>query len=427
MDLSVIFIPLITLFTAQITALDLGHFRIGTKKLIFVMILELIVQVSVSGYIFLFYDYDLYARWFFITMDLPAFLIFFYFSKRRDFRDLFTLLVTIFLNFAISVPSMFFSQFLNNRYVWYNLFRIIIFSILFYYIHEVVRKRYLLVQEEIEKGWGIFSILPFIGSFALYYKYLQYGKSGNFNNVFAECMVVILILAIVFFIFHYIFDQLHEKYLVQEQKRILSMQNKAQRDQLEQLKETTERTNRRWHDMRHHVQELIELLEKGDSDKTLLYLKELRGLDDISREDHCLHPAVNSILCLWTERASKAGIEVEIKTDIPEVLNIEPLELSALFSNAFENAYEGCLRLPEDIKRFINVEARYNGKRLTIGFMNSCIDDIQFTNHIPVSVKKSGGIGTRSMLYTIRRYRGTFYFDAKDGVFTARFVINNPL
>jgi hypothetical protein len=416
--------PIITLITAQITVLDLAQFRFGSKKLFTILSLELVIQTAASSSLLLFFGYDQYAKWFFVTMDIPAFLTFFYISKRRDLRDWFTILITIFLNFSISIPSMWFSLRLGGGYLWYNLFRLMIFAILFFFLHTVVRKRYMQVQKEIEKGWGVFSILPVMGILTLCYKYLQFSKNGDFSNILLTCIITVLIMATVFLVFNYVFNQLHEKFLIQEEKRILSMQNKAQRDQFEQQKEMAEKTNRRWHDLRHNTQELIELLETGNVDIALSYLKEQRGMAEVPKVNYCLHQAVNSILCLWAERSRKADIAIEINADVPEKLEIEAMELSALFANAFENAYNSCQRLPKYTQKFIKVEAHYNGKRLAIGFMNSCDDDIRFEDGMPVSSKKSGGIGTRSIAYTIRRFRGTLYFGAKDKVFTARFVLN---
>jgi hypothetical protein len=424
MDYSAFFIPVITLLTAQLTVLDLARFRFNTKKLFIIISLEFVIQVTINGLLMLYGGLKYYAMWYFLAMDIPAFITFYYISRRRDLRDLFTVLVTLFINFAISIPSLWISHILGGGYTWYNLFRIFIFSLLFFLLHKYIRKRYIQLQDEIEKGWGMFSLLPLIGSLILYFEYLQYSQKGNFSEVLLEFLATILILATVFAVFNYIFDQLHEKYLVQEQKRILDMQNKAQRDQFEQQRITAEKTNRRWHDLRHNIQELIELLEAGDTDTAIAYLKEQRGMDLVPKEEYCLHTAVNSILCLWVERSRRAGILTEIYTDVPENLNIEPMELSALFANAFENAYEGCLRLGNGKHKFIKAEAQYNGKRLAIGFTNSCLEDIHFEDDMPVSDKINGGIGTRSIAYTVGRFHGTKYFGVKDGVFTARFVLN---
>lgn len=59
-----------------------------------------------------------------------------------------------------------------------------------------------------------------------------------------------------------------------------------------------------------------------------------------------------------------------------------------------------------------------------ISFTNSCLSEIPFEKDMPASMKKGGGIGTRSIAYMGRTVNGTKLFEARDGVFTARFVLN---
>lgn len=115
---------------------------------------------------------------------------------------------------------------------------------------------------------------------------------------------------------------------------------------------------------------------------------------------------------------------MEILVDLPEMLTIEPLELSALFANAIENAYNACLALPTDVQRFIKVESHYSSRRLAIGITNTSSDDIRFEGGMPISFKEGGGIGTQSMVYTVNRFQGAYSFGVEDGLFFSRFVLN---
>ncbi|PKM73127.1 MAG: hypothetical protein CVU91_06055 [Firmicutes bacterium HGW-Firmicutes-16] len=423
MDYSAFIIPIVTLVTAQITVMDLARFRFPLKKVLVILGIQLIIQTLVSGSILLLLGYDEYVRWFVIAVDLPAFLVFLYISKRRDMRDVFTTLITIFINIVISIPAIWISQLLNGVYYWYSLVRIILFVAVFLIIHCFVRKRYIQLQDELEKGWGIFSIQPAIGLIFMYFQYSQYGIDQKIMPLLFNGVIISLLILVVFWILYYVFKQLHEKYLIQEQQRILTIQCKAQMDNLEQQKEIAEMTNRRWHDLRHSTQELIELLEAGELNTAMAYLKEQRGMANLQKADYCLHPSVNSILCLWAERSIRAGITVELNMDVPEKLEIDPIELSTLFANAFENAYEGCLRLPEGTQKYIKAQSRYNGKMLAVGFTNSCANEISFENDMPVSAKSGGGIGTRSMAYTVQRFKGNISFAVKDNVFTVKFIL----
>ncbi len=424
LDFSAILVPVISLMIAQSIVMDLAQFRFNRKKVLIILILELLFQVAINGPILMIGGLALYAKWYVLTINLPAILTFVYITKRRDLRDLFTILTTMFINFIIYLVAIWITHLSKQGYGMYNLTRIVLFSIIFFVLHKFIRKRYMQIQDEIEKGWGIYSMLPLIGSIVVYLEYIRYSVNKDLLEVLVVSTVIIVFMIVLFVVFYYVFMELHDKYLVQEQKRILSMQNKAQRDQFIQQKEAAEKTNRRWHDLRHNTEELIGLLEAGYTDMALAYLKEQRGMNDIPKEEYCLHQPVNSILCFWTARAKKEGILVEIQTDVPETLAIEGMELSALFANAFENAYNACICLPKTKKRYIKVESKYNGKRLAIGVTNSCSNEVTFEGDMPVSQKEGDGIGTKSMVYTVSRYQGTAYFEAVDGEFIARFVLN---
>ncbi len=422
MDIFIVLTPVITLVTAQITVLDLSRFRPMKKKYL-ILLMQLIFQTIICGAILIHYGLEAYAKFFFIIMDVPALITFYWMSARRDFRDLFTVLITIFISFTISLPSIWVSSSIRGGYLWYNLVRAIFFSIVMLLLHYRVRERYLQIQDEIKQGWGIFCILPFLGILMLSYQYVIYISRGDFFHLTMICFFLLILMIAVFFVFNYVLNQLHGKYLMQEQQRILTMQNKVQQEQFERQREAAEISNRRWHDLRHSTHLLIELIESGNVEQALTYLKEQRGMEQIPQTVYCIHPAVNSILCFWAERSQKAGIEIEIQTDVPDKLSIDPMELSALVSNALENAFEACSKLSEDIKRFIKVEAHYNGKRLAISIVNSCDSEVEFEKDMPVSSKVGGGIGARSIAYTVQRFSGTKFFEAKDCIFTARFVL----
>ncbi len=424
MDYSAILVPLLTLVISQVLIFDLARLRFSRNKLALIIVIELVVLVLLSSIVLMVGGLGVYAKWYVLIMVVPAFTTFLYLSKYRDARDVFTILTTIFINFFISTPAMWFARFHGSGYMMYNLARIVLFALVFLFVHTVFRKHYLLAQQEIPKGWGVFSILPMMGSVVLYYSFIRYGQRGSFMEVLYATTATIVLMASVYVVIFYMFQQLHEKYMVLEQRRILFMQNKAQLDQHILYREAAEKSNRRWHDLRHSTQNLIELLESGDTETALAHLKDRMGMGNLTREEYCQHPAVNSILCLWAERVQKEAISLSIVAHVPSSLEIEPVELSSLFANAIENAYHACLELPSDQERFIQVESHYNGKRLAIGITNTCKDPISFENDMPISSKEGGGIGTRSMVYTVKRFHGAYTFSAEDGLFSTRFVLN---
>lgn len=417
-------VPLITLITAQIIAIDLGKLRVHGKKLWLMLGLELLLQLLLNVPIILLFGLQIYVKWYFITMDIPGILLFFYLSHYRDQRAWYTILFTIFVSFSVSFIALWVVDAFHGKYILYNLTRILFFIPTILLIHKAIRRKYQMLQQELTKGWGMFSLLPMIGTVALYYQYSRQGFTLSKLWTLLYGSTIILTLFMVFFTFYYIFSQLHDKNLIQEQQRILSLQTKAQWEMFERQKEEAEKSNRRWHDLRFHTNNMIELLEGGDTATALHYLKEQNGMDEIIQKEYCRHSSVNGILCLWAERYRKSGIDFDFKTDIPYNLKIDSAQLSVFFANALENAFNGCLCLPKEQNRFILVHTDYNDHCLSIGMKNSCTEDILFQDGVPVSRKQGGGHGIKSMIYTVNQYSGSIQFNTKDNIFTLEAIFN---
>lgn len=418
-----IFVPIITLIIAQGIAVDLGCLRFHGKKLWLILGIELILQVMLNAPIILIFGLQLYAKYYVVTMDLPAILLFFFLSKRRDFSTLYTILCTIFASFSITFTAIWIVNIFDGSYILYNFTRILLFVFTMFIVHHFLREKYQLIQRELDKGWGMFCILPMICIVAMYYQYYRYGFTNNDLMSLLYSNSIILIMLIIFITFIYVFHQLHERNLLREQQRILALQCKVQWGMFEYQKEASETTNRKWHDFRFHTNNLIELLEEGEIDVALTYLKEQQILDIPENVEYCKHTSVNSILLLWAGRIQKAGISMDIKTEIPQSLNIDPTELSSLFANAIENAYYGCECLPEDCAKYITIEANYSEDRLAVVITNSCQSDIRFHDNLPISQNEGGGNGTRSIQFIAKRHKGTVFFDARDNQFSLRAVL----
>ena len=277
------FVPMITLLIAQITAVDLGYLRIRGKKLCLVLVLELLLQVIFNVTILLMFGLQVYVKWYVITMDLPAILLFFFISGYRDQRAWYTILCTIFVSFAISFFAIWVINIFSGSYILYNVTRVLLFIPTFIIIHFKIRRKYQMLQRELSKGWGIYGILPMIHIAAMYYQFNRYGISiKNFGTLLYGSIIILAMLT-VFLIFVYIFNQLHDKYLLQEQQRILAIQNKMQKEMFELQYEVAEKTNRRWHDFRFQSNHLIELLEMGGTQAALEYLNEHQKSDEGSK------------------------------------------------------------------------------------------------------------------------------------------------
>jgi len=130
------------------------------------------------------------------------------------------------------------------------------------------------------------------------------------------------------------------------------------------------------HDMHHHNAVIMGLIESGDMNKLRTYIISYNeGLDGHLANIFCLNPIVKSIFNVYANKAKTEHIKTEFQVSIPENIGIDN---TCVLSNVLENALEGCLRLPSNHLKEINVTIKYFDDRLRIKFVKICRLDITF-------------------------------------------------
>lgn len=315
-------------------------------------------------------------------------------------------------------------------HIEYLVFRTVLFGALLFFNFKYLRPRFRRLVEILGKEWHLITLAAFffyiMEAAILYVPRLYWYEADNRWHLVASSYL--LFFSVYWLIFRSI-SAIVGKYEAQEQERILAQQNKLWEEQLAEQKNAVNAARRDRHDLRHHYDTLLSMLEGGKTQEAVSYLNvQTRRTGSMALTDVCEHLAANAILSRWAARARESGIKTEIDARIPDNLPMDEVALVGILANAFENAVEGCLRTPEGTERFITVKIAYTvyhgAGKLYIVFENSCADNIAFESDLPRSQKPGGGTGTRSIHYTAERYNGMVEFTARDGVFRTRVLLH---
>jgi len=312
----------------------------------------------------------------------------------------------------------------------YLLYRTVLFGALLFFNFKYLRPRFRRLVEILGKEWQFITLAAFffyvMEAVILYCPRFYWYEADNRWYLVASSYLVFF--SVYWLIFRSI-SAIVGKYEAQERERILAQQNKFWEEQLEEQKNAVNAARRDRHDLRHHYDTLLSMLEGGKMQEAVSYLTaQTRRTESAVLSDVCQHPAANAILSRWAARARENGIKTEIDARIPAKLPMDDIALAGILANSFENAVEGCLRTPEGTVRFITVNIAYsvyNGAgKLHIVFENACTDNIVFESDFPKSQKPGGGTGTKSIAYAAERYNGIVEFTAQDGVFKTRVLLH---
>jgi len=312
----------------------------------------------------------------------------------------------------------------------YFIYRTVLFGALLFFNFKCLRPHFRRLVEVLGKEWQFITLAAFffyvLEAVILYYPRFYWYEADNRWYLVASSYLVFF--SVYWLIFRSI-GAIVGKYEAQERERIHAQQNKLWEEQLEEQKNAVNAARRDRHDLRHHYDTLLSMLEGGKTQEAVSYLTaQTQRTESVVLSDVCQHPAANAILSRWAARARENGIKTEIDASIPANLPMDEVALAGILANSFENAVEGCLRTPEGTVRFITVNIAYsvyNGAgKLYIAFKNACTDNVVFESDLPKSQKPGGGTGTRSIRYTAERYNGMVEFAAQDGVFRTRVLLH---
>ncbi len=255
-DLSVLW----SLFHILILFMLLYRSRYARKKtfLLTGIFMGPLILLNIAGVAL--YGVEFMGKVFILTCTLPSLLFFWFISKDKKGRFLFTFCMADTVAYwIIAVTNVLDFYFGGQMYLLMFFGRLVLFPLVEWIAVRRLRKPYLELQESVASGWGVFA-----GMTALYY--LLLAIFANFPVIITaraqELPAFILILILMPMTYAVIFTALYRQLLLyrkQQSERILQ----EQKNRLEAQLENQQRIRKMKHDMKGHTLTLSGLLAAG--------------------------------------------------------------------------------------------------------------------------------------------------------------------
>ncbi len=209
---------------------------------------------------------------------------------------------------------------------------------------------------------------------------------------------------------------------LEQTQGILNLQVAQAVREIDSLRESQKSASTYRHDLRHHMQYLSACMENDKLDQAKNYIHEVCSeIDAYKVQNYCENETANLILSAFADKAHKQDISMEIKAQIPTMLAVSESDLCVLLSNALENALHACMNVQaKGLPAAIDVMAYQQKDTFFIQIRNSCEENVEFVNEIPVTRRAGHGIGVRSICAVVERYGGLYSFSAANGQFILR-------
>ena len=119
--------------------------------------------------------------------------------------------------------------------------------------------------------------------------------------------------------------------------------------------------------------------------------------------------------------AKESRIDVQAEVEFSKGKFIDGLDISTIFGNAWDNAMEACMKLPEE-QRFITVRAGVRNQFLIVKFENSAKEsDLE----IPTTKADTfmHGFGKKNIQKAVEKYQGSCQWDYTEGIYSLSILI----
>lgn len=382
---------------------------------------SLLIAVVVAANIFVIMRWgywEVYIKVAVFTMTLPYVWLTLWASRHKFISTMFSIATGLFIGCVGGVNAAV-AEVLFPQFEFAKLLTKVISLALLYLLLRKFRQPYLRMLYMLKSGWLILCIIPISSFFTL-----AYITNTILKRLTIPAIIVMysfmLICACAYALIYLFFEKVQQEYEAQNNSDLLSTQLYALTGRIDAVQSVEDKLRIERHDLRHRLQTVATLVEKGDRRVALEYIDESQKyLNNFQFTHWCNNPIIDATLSSYFQQIEAEGIELKTHIVIADDLAINPSELSIVFANALENAMRACRKLPSD-KRLIVCRC-ISKPQLMLEISNSYAGKVVMdAAGLPVALEPEHGIGTRSIAAFVKKYSAFCYYEVKDGWFSLR-------
>lgn len=258
-----------------------------------------------------------------------------------------------------------------------------------------------------------------IAVFAYVCKYIQAYSSGMFLILFLiGCLVLDGYIVVVFY-------RISIVRKTEKENALLQQQSEMQLEVYSDLQQRYQNSMRTIHDAKRHVRALESLIQSDHLAEAQQYKESLfQKLNELQPSIQCDNPLLSAILNHVFLKAEQRHITLKMDLQGEEQLSmLAGVDLTTIASNLLDNAVDAVSELPEE-QRYIHFAVAFQMGEIMIHVENPTKNDLKREGNTIVSTKEGHlGLGLKNVEMVVKKYKGDFKIDVKDGNFVVAITI----
>lgn len=309
----------------------------------------------------------------------------------------------------------------HQEWIYYGvriLVTITTFILLLHYVSDITAQ---LLQKPI-KSLLILGFMPFIYYIFDYVTSIYTSLLFSGLEIVGEFLGFVLCITYLMFLFLY-FKEYEVSQEARQRSQILEMKRIQSEKELDAIRRSEKSVSILRHDMRHFLLTISAYIEENEKDKALAYINDvIHNADKTALQRYCKNDIVNLILSSHEARIEQLQVQFQYSIQIPETLPFSDVDMTAILSNALENAIQAVEKLPES-QRFIKLDMKMNDNKFLIALKNTYADKPELIDGLPYTAESGHGFGTRSIWYVTEKLGGSCQFRVSDEYFILQIIL----
>ncbi|MEG0423845.1 MAG: GHKL domain-containing protein [Erysipelotrichaceae bacterium] len=302
-----------------------------------------------------------------------------------------------------------------------TLFILISVPFILYLVKEYIRP--LIESQENYNFWRYLWLIPL--TFFILFRFFIYPSYfvqtyDSYNIMLLISPIWVICIAFVYLLILKMLLQTANALQVQKELELTNLHIKMEEEHYENFQLSVEKMRKTKHDSRHRIL----LLKSYIKDNNLVALDkeldcEFNEMQDNCYQSICDNYAIDVIAGHYLAKFNKDKISNEFNLNIKNNIFVTPIDLSVLFGNLLENAYEAIER-QIDLPKFVQIKARLTSdSTMVLSIRNSYEGIIQEgPQGFNSSKRPEIGIGLKSVQAIVKKYNGNIKIDYRNSVFS---------
>lgn len=274
--------------------------------------------------------------------------------------------------------------------------------------------------------------LYLFGSFPLIYYVFDYTTTIYTGFLYSGAKIIVeffpSVLSLFFIVFVIVYNnEMQRRTRLELDNIMLETRSEQAANEIFTLQQVQQQTAIYRHDMRHHLALIYNLLESGESDKAMEYIRQTqKDIEGIVPIRYCKNGTINLVLSAFATKAEQSGVAMDVEAEVPENLPFSDTEICTLLANGLENAIDaasGAGTDPESEFPTVRVKCQVHKGNLLILIENTFPGQAEIKNGLPYTNKEGHGYGVKSIKMLVDRHKGYYSFSAEEGLFTVKIVL----